>query len=288
MNCSKNSFVKHSSKTPCHNGRNCKRYPHCNFYHSPENIPECSSGRMCKYFPHCVFHHSPNNTPKCPFMEKGCTNLNCQFWHPKGYVHACIHGENCKKRDTCPYTHPPKRALTPSREAPLPQVPSDIHIIGDKEQSSEFKWICSKSFEPSNSSTPSDENLGNDYFIIEEDNVEYLMDPNGDKVGLHTCDDHIISMDHCSIVVENGTKYIVDDEKRKVGVYTSDHHFIDMHPIWIDSSDPMLQNEEEQRKKTDKIISDEMDRFEWNKMTDEFMDEDEDEDEWDSDPESTN
>jgi len=237
--------LNHSSKVPCRDGKNCKRFPHCGFYHSSENTPECHNGRWCKHFPHCVFYHSPENIPECPFMEKGCTNLKCPYWHPKGYVHACIHGENCKKRDTCPYTHPIQHVMTPSHEEPLPPVPDDIYIIGDEEQTSEFKWDCSKPFVFSKSSTSSvdEHSEDDDYFIIEENGLEYLMDPSGNKVG----------------------------------VYTSDGRFVDLRSICIDTSDPNYKDEEEQKKMTDKMINDEMDHYEWIKMTDEYEPDSEDE-----------
>ena len=42
MNSSKYSYnLKHApKKTPCRDGKNCKHFPHCAFFHSPENTPD--------------------------------------------------------------------------------------------------------------------------------------------------------------------------------------------------------------------------------------------------------
>ena len=200
-----------SKKTPCREGKNCKRYPHCAFYHSPENTPDCQFGKKCKHFPKCAFYHSPENTPDCPFIysSTGCTNQNCPYSHPEGFVHACIFGAGCKKRATCPFTHPDQCKLTPSREAPPPPLPPrDSHNV--KRKTSEFEWDCSKSFVPSSEGT--DDYSEDDFVVIEE----------------------------------NGSKYLLDSKGNKVGVYDSDGHFVVFSSISIDTSEPDYEKKTDQ------------------------------------------
>ena len=136
---------------PCRNGKNCKHYPNCTFFHSPENIPDCPRMNTCGCNdPNCPFAHPPGYVRMCPFMntEIGCTNLNCTFRHPKDFVHACIFGANCKKRETgnCHFLHPDERGfvtqakhhnhhnqhvLVPNRKAPPP--PSDVPDVSTQE-----------------------------------------------------------------------------------------------------------------------------------------------------------
>ncbi len=50
--------LKHSSRdTPCRQGKNCKYFPKCAFYHSPENTPNCKFGDKCKRRDTCPFIH---------------------------------------------------------------------------------------------------------------------------------------------------------------------------------------------------------------------------------------
>jgi len=256
MSCSKYSTnLKYTSKSPCRKGKECTHFPHCTFFHSPEN------------------------TPDCPFMNTpaGCTNLKCPYAHPKGFVHACIFGEKCKKRDTCKLTHPDQRGLTPSHDVSLPPIPKDILIIDDEKQSSEIMWNCSKSFEPSPKSTSSVDECTEDdgFFVIEDNGVEYLMNPDGIKVGVYTFDGQFIDLR--TTIEEDGVKYVVDSNKTKIGVLTSNEHFIDLRPICIDASEPDHEN------KTSKMI-----KFEMQQYHPDDEDESDDSDEWETDPDAYN
>lgn len=145
MSSSKSFSTNNSAKKiPCNKGIHCTHFPHCSYFHSPENTPACpymKSSVGCTN-PNCPFTHPKDYTRACPFMNTpaGCTNLHCPHKHPKGFIHACIFGANCKKRATgechllhpdergfaVPQTHhdkPNQRKFVPRREAPPPPTP---------------------------------------------------------------------------------------------------------------------------------------------------------------------
>lgn len=151
MSSSKSFSTNNSAKKiPCNKGIHCTHFPHCSYFHSPENTPACpymKSSVGCTN-PNCPFTHPKDYTRACPFMNTpaGCTNLHCPHKHPKGFIHACIFDANCKKRATgeCHLLHPDERGFAasasvsqshydkpcnkhrdfnPRREAPPPPLP---------------------------------------------------------------------------------------------------------------------------------------------------------------------
>lgn len=151
---------------------NSSKYSY-NLKHAPKKTP-CRDGKNCKHFPHCAFFHSPENTPDCPFMGtlSGCTNLSCPYKHPDGFVHACIFGANCK-RNGCPYTHPKENVSIPSYKPTFEDTKTFI-----PELKGAFKCVKVTGKEYSNVFNEKDEIIG----ILDGDHFVSFMCVNEDTI----------------------------------------------------------------------------------------------------------
>ena len=65
--------------------------------------PPCKNGKTCKYFPYCDYYHTKINSPDCRNLDR-CEHLGCIFKHPDGFIKVCKYGSKCKNT-TCVFKH---------------------------------------------------------------------------------------------------------------------------------------------------------------------------------------